>query len=118
MTSSALLVAPSEPIPLPADEFRVDDTAMTRHVDGVGSADRKQPVKRVRPRRHIGVGVDRRVGGFLDKITAEDHDSLAVSTGHHHDQVRVGVAAPKVSDRRVKVSKVDDSVVDGVLGWR
>ena len=70
MTSSALSVVPSKPILLTADKFRIDDTAVTRHVDGVGPADRKQAVKRVRPRRHIGIGIDRRVAGFLDEITS------------------------------------------------
>jgi hypothetical protein len=97
---------------LPADEIRVDDAAVTRHIDGVGSADRKQPVKRVRPRRHVGIGIDRRVAGFLDEITCEDHHPLAVDSRHRHDEIRIGVAASKVSDRHPAVAQVDDSVVD------
>jgi hypothetical protein len=108
-------VVPSKPILLSADEFRIDDTAVTRHVGGVRSADRKQPVKRVRPRRHIGVGIDRGVAGFLDEITTEDHEPLAVITRHHYDEIRVSVAASQMSDRHVKVTEVDDRVVNGML---
>jgi hypothetical protein len=70
---------------LTVHEFRVHDAAVTGNVGGVRSTNRKQPVKRVRPRRQIGVGIDRGVAGFLDEITTEDHELLAVITRHHHD---------------------------------
>ena len=89
---------------------------MTRHVDGVAPADRQQAVKRVRPRRHIRIGVDRRVAGFLDEITSEDHDPLALIARHHHDEISVSVGVPEVSDRHPAVAQVDDGVEGCVLG--
>ena len=89
---------------------------MTGYVGGVRPANREQPIKRSRPRRHIGVGIDRRIGRLLDEITAEDHDPAAVITRHHHDQVRVGVAAPQVRDGHLAVPEVDDGSGGGVLG--
>ena len=65
-----------------ADEFRMHDTAVPRYVDGIGSANRKKTVERVRPRRHVGIGIDCRVAGFLDEITGEDHGPLAGGTRH------------------------------------
>jgi len=109
-------VVRSKPILLPADEIRVDDAAVPRDVDGVEAADRKQPIQRVWPRRHIRIDIDRRVAGFLDEITSEDHDPLAVITRHHYDEIRIGVAAPRVCDWHPAVSEVDDSVVDRVSG--
>ena len=106
----------SKPILLTTHEFRVDDAAVARHVDGVAPADRQQAVKRARPRRQIRIGVDRRVAGLLDEITSEDHDPLALITRHHHDEISVGVGVPEMSDRHVKVAQVDDSVEGCVLG--
>jgi hypothetical protein len=101
---------------LTVHEFRVHDVAVTGHVDRVGSADTEQAIKGVRPRRHVRVGIDRRVAGFLDEVTTENHDPLAVITRHHYDQIRVGVAAPQMCDRQLAIPEVDDGVVDGVLG--
>ena len=53
-----------------ADEFRIHNTAVPRYVDGIGSANRKKTVERVRPRRHVGIGIDCRVAGFLDAATS------------------------------------------------
>ena len=117
MTSSALSVVRSKPILLTTHEFGVDDAAMTRHVDGVAPADRQQAVKRVRPRRHIRIGVDRRITGFLDEITTEDHEPLALIARHHHDEISVSVGVPEVSDRHPAIAQVDDGVEDRVFGW-
>ena len=65
-----------------ANEFRIHDAAVTRNVDGIGSANRKKTVESIWPRRHIGIRIDCRAAGFLDEITGEDHGPLAGGTRH------------------------------------
>src|ERR1700759_3376739 len=80
--SSRPWAVPSEPILLLSNEFRTHDAPVPRYVDGIGSADREKTVECIRPRRHIGIGIDCRIAGFLDEITGEDHGPLAGGTEH------------------------------------
>lgn len=108
-----------QPIPLATDEFGVNDLPMTRDIDGVGSADREQPIKRGGPGRQVRIGVDTGVAGLLDKITGEDHGRavFVVWGRRHHDQVCGGVAAARVGDRHDATSEIDDGVTDPALRW-
>src|SRR5271163_3821564 len=114
--SSRPWAVPSEPISLMANEFRANDAAVPWYVDGIGSANRKKTVQCIWPRRHIGIRIDCRIAGFLDEITGEDHGPLAGGTRHRDDEIRIGMAAPRPCDGHLAVPKVDDCVVDGVLG--
>ncbi len=91
------------------DELCVDDVPMTRHIEGVGSTDREDPVKGSGPGREIGIGVDRGVRGLLDEITGEHHQRgvFIVGRGYDHDQVRRGVATARVGDGCGAVAEID-----------
>ena len=65
-----------------ANEFRAHDAAVTRYIDGIGSANGKKTVKCIWPRGRIGIRIDCRIAGFLDEITGEDHGPLAGGTRH------------------------------------
>src|ERR1700754_1583834 len=114
--SSRPWAVPSEPILLAADKFRIHNAAVPRYVDSTRSADRKKTVEGVRPRRHIGIGIDGRVAGFLDKVTGEDYGPLSGGTWHRDDEIGVGVAVPRPCDGHLAVPEVDECVGDGVLG--
>ena len=86
-----------------ADEIRIHDPAVPRYVDGIGSANRKKTVERVRPGRQVGIGIYCRVAGFLDEITGENHGPLTGDTGHRDDEIRIGVAAPRARDGHLTV---------------
>src|SRR5215472_10777850 len=85
-TGSAAHTSP-QPIPLATDELGVDDVPVTRDVNGVGSADGEQPIKRAGPGRQIRIAVNVWVVGLLDEITGEDHNRavFVVRGGRHHD---------------------------------
>lgn len=52
----------SQPGALATDKLRIDDLPVPRDVAGVRAADRKYPIKRCRPGRQVGIGVDIRIG--------------------------------------------------------
>ena len=82
----------------------VDDGAVPRNEHPVLTARGQHRLERGRPSLHVGIGVDDRITGLFDKITAEHHRAFV---RHRHDQVMGGVAGTGSADIHGPAADID-----------
>ena len=101
------------------DECSADDSAVTRDVTPVRAADIEQSLQRHGPFGQVGIGVDRRVAGFLDEIPAEHHCVVGCvvggGCGHDNDEVAPGVTRAEMANRHGSAAECDDRLVHPVI---
>ena len=93
----------------------VDDGTVPGNEHPVLTARGQYGLKRRRPSLQIGIGVDDRITGLFDKITAEHHRVLV---RHRHDQVVGGVAGTGTADTYDSAAEIDITTGHLVRGNR
>lgn len=93
----------------------VDDRAVPGNEHSVLPAGGQHRLEGGRPRHQVRIGVDDRITGLLDKVTAEHH---RVPIGHRHDQVVRGVTTARVTDAHAPAAEIDVAPDTGRAGTR
>ncbi len=105
-----------QPVALVPHELRIHHRAVPRHVDRIRTTKVEHPLQRAGPGGYVGTGVDRRVGRFLDEVSAEQNGALRLLRWRDHDdQVVVGVTAARVFDVNQPATQVQLGVQHPVI---